>query len=57
MRQSDVESADGVSGKYTTGLGQLEMAVCSDREDTVSMALSVTQALMDKWAVRPGKHH
>lgn len=43
----DLESWDGVSeGKYTVGLGQSEMAVCTEREDVNSMCLTVVKRLM-----------
>ena len=36
-----IEEYDNVSkGKYTIGLGQQEMAVCSDREDINSICLT-----------------
>ncbi|GLI68020.1 hypothetical protein VaNZ11_012321, partial [Volvox africanus] len=50
---SDQEAADGCPGKYTQGLGQEGMSFCNDREDVVSMALTVTHSLMEKYGVRP----
>ncbi|KFD49938.1 hypothetical protein M514_09152 [Trichuris suis] len=52
--QSELELYDAVSpGKYTIGLGQLEMAVCSDLEDVCSIALTVTKRLLDHYGVSP----
>ncbi|KRX27560.1 Hydroxymethylglutaryl-CoA synthase 1 [Trichinella nelsoni] len=54
VKQSELESADGVSkGKYEIGLGQHEMAVCSDREDACSMALTVVHRLLKRFNVEP----
>ncbi|EFJ49546.1 hypothetical protein VOLCADRAFT_59473 [Volvox carteri f. nagariensis] len=52
---SDMELADGCPGKYTRGLEQEAMSFCSDREDVVSMALTVAKSLMDKYRVRPAE--
>ncbi|GIL79872.1 hypothetical protein Vretimale_12486 [Volvox reticuliferus] len=49
---SDQEAADGCPGKYTQGLGQEGMSFCNDREDVVSMALTVTHSLMEKYGIR-----
>lgn len=47
--QTELEAFDGVSaGKYTVGLGQIQMGFCSDREDINSIALTVTQRLMER---------
>ncbi|KAA6403623.1 MAG: hydroxymethylglutaryl-CoA synthase [Streblomastix strix] len=48
VSQKALESADGVKGKYTDGLGQEEMVFTSWREDAVSMALTVTQRLIQR---------
>ncbi|ETO24297.1 hypothetical protein RFI_12862 [Reticulomyxa filosa] len=41
VNQSDLEAFTGASqGKYTIGLGQQEMAFCSDREDIYSLTLT-----------------
>lgn len=41
VSQTDLEKYDGVAaGKYTVGLGQRNMAFCSDREDINSICLS-----------------
>lgn len=50
-----MEADDGVSGKYTRGLGQEAMACCNDREDVVSMALTALHNLMDKHRVHAGR--
>ncbi|KAF9426861.1 hypothetical protein BGZ76_002563 [Entomortierella beljakovae] len=47
--QVELEQFDGVSaGKYTIGFGQTKMAVCDDREDINTIALTVVQNLMEK---------
>ncbi|KAI0990173.1 hypothetical protein GJ496_008678 [Pomphorhynchus laevis] len=44
---ADLEQWDSVSaGKYTIGLGQNQMAVCSDREDVNSICLTVVHQLI-----------
>lgn len=54
MRHEDLEKHDGVpSGKYTVGLGQQGMAFVGDREDAVSMGLTVLRRLLDKHGVSP----
>jgi hypothetical protein len=53
VRQNDLEDADGVPGKYTVGLGQVEMSVPSEHEDVVSMALSACSQLLEKHNVDP----
>ncbi|KAI9201869.1 hydroxymethylglutaryl-coenzyme A synthase C terminal-domain-containing protein [Polychytrium aggregatum] len=50
--QAELEQFDGVSaGKYTIGLGQTRMAVCDDREDIHSLALTAVQNLMEKYNI------
>ncbi len=52
VNQTALEKFDGVSsGKYTIGLGQLNMGFCSDREDISSLCLSAVQSLVDKTGV------
>ena len=52
--QSELEHHDGVAaGKYTIGLGQRAMAFCSDREDVVSMSLTVVHRLLERYGVNP----
>ncbi|KAF3938203.1 hypothetical protein ABW19_dt0203105 [Dactylella cylindrospora] len=52
--QAELEKFDGVSaGKYTIGLGQTKMAFCDDREDIYSLALTVTQSLLEKYDIDP----
>lgn len=47
--QSKLEEFDGVSsGKYTKGLGQLQMGFCSDNEDINSLCLTVLANLVEK---------
>lgn len=49
VKQNDLELHDKVSkGKYTIGLGQERMAVCSDREDVVSLCLTAVSSLMQR---------
>jgi hydroxymethylglutaryl-CoA synthase len=41
VKQDELEDFDKVSkGKYTIGLGQLNMSVCDDREDINSICLT-----------------
>ncbi|KAF9921088.1 Hydroxymethylglutaryl-CoA synthase, cytoplasmic, partial [Mortierella alpina] len=50
--QSELEQFDGVSeGKYTIGLGQMRMAVCDDREDINSIALTAVMNLVEKHGI------
>lgn len=50
--QVELEKYDGVSsGKYTIGLGQLNMGFCSDCEDINSLCLTVVQKLMERNSV------
>ncbi|XP_054162051.1 hydroxymethylglutaryl-CoA synthase 1-like [Oppia nitens] len=52
--QTDLEKFNGVSdGKYTIGLGQNQMAFCTDREDINSICLTVTKSLLDKYSISP----
>lgn len=54
VRHEDLEKHDGVpSGKYTVGLGQQGLAFVGDREDSVSMALTVTKRLLERHSVSP----
>ncbi|KAL0234384.1 hypothetical protein PCE1_001420 [Barthelona sp. PCE] len=49
IEQSELETFDGVSsGKYSIGLGQEQMSFCSDREDSISMSLTVVDSLLKK---------
>eukprot|EP00698_Gefionella_okellyi_P004749 TRINITY_DN1435_c0_g1_i1.p1 TRINITY_DN1435_c0_g1~~TRINITY_DN1435_c0_g1_i1.p1 ORF type:complete len:318 (-),score=23.06 TRINITY_DN1435_c0_g1_i1:571-1422(-) len=49
VSQPELESADGApKGKYTIGLGQSEMAVCTDREDINSICLNAVSRLMER---------
>lgn len=52
--QTKLEKYDHTSpGKYTKGLGQLNMAVTNNREDAISMALSVTDRLLTDYNINP----
>lgn len=51
--QRELEKADECIGKYTIGLGQLKMGVCSDLEDVNSIALTVTNNLLRKHNIDP----
>jgi len=52
--QAKLEAYDGVpEGKYTKGLGQKSMAFCDIDEDVQSMALTVTQSLLDTCKIDP----
>lgn len=51
--QTELEQFDGVSsGKYTLGLGQDKMGICSDREDINSLCLTVVQNLMEHYDIK-----
>eukprot|EP01095_Lingulamoeba_sp_RSL-Kostka_P017464 TRINITY_DN906_c0_g1_i2.p1 TRINITY_DN906_c0_g1~~TRINITY_DN906_c0_g1_i2.p1 ORF type:complete len:498 (+),score=146.84 TRINITY_DN906_c0_g1_i2:33-1526(+) len=49
--QTDLEIYDNCVGKYTIGLEQKKMSFCSDREDVVSMGLTVVNSLMEKYSI------
>lgn len=52
-RQEDLEKYKGVdAGKYTIGLGQTEIAYCTDREDIYSLALTAVSQFMTKYGVK-----
>ncbi len=52
--QSELEVFDKASkGKYTVGLGQLRMAVASDREDVNSISLTCVRNMMTKHGIDP----
>ena len=55
IEQFDLETFDGHKehGKYTEGLGQTRMAICSDREDIHSICLTVVKRLFEKNDVSP----
>jgi len=54
VSQAELEKDQGVKeGKFTVGLGQTNMAVAHDSEDIVSIMLSVTQSLMEKYVIDP----
>ncbi|KAI3433351.1 hypothetical protein D9Q98_003169 [Chlorella vulgaris] len=54
VRQEELERHDGVpSGKYTVGLGQQGVAFVGDREDPVSMGLTVMRRLLERHNVSP----
>lgn len=51
VAQEDLEIVDNCKGKYTVGLGQLNMAFCDDREDITSIFLTVAQNLLEKYTL------
>lgn len=54
VEQSSLENYDNVSqGRYTIGLGQQRMAICSDHEDVCSLCLTVLMRLLDQTGVHP----
>lgn len=54
MRHADLEAHDGVpTGKYTAGLAQRGMAFLNEREDVVSMSLTVVHRLLEKYSIDP----
>uniref|UniRef100_A0A6B2L453 Hydroxymethylglutaryl-CoA synthase n=1 Tax=Arcella intermedia TaxID=1963864 RepID=A0A6B2L453_9EUKA len=49
-----METYDGApKGKYSTGLGQVNMAVVSDREDIVSISLTAVMNFFEKYDISP----
>ena len=49
-----LENYNNVSkGKYTVGLGQKKMSVTNDREDTITMALTVTKSILEDYNINP----
>jgi hydroxymethylglutaryl-CoA synthase len=46
INQTVLEERDKCVGKYTKGLGQKNMSLCNDKEDAVSMALTVLDRLL-----------
>lgn len=57
VEQSQLEIFDrhDVPGKYTQGLGQTRMAICSDREDIHSISLTVVKRLFEKNNLSPAQ--
>ncbi|CAF1170742.1 unnamed protein product [Adineta ricciae] len=54
VEQSALETYDKVSkGKYTIGLGQQRIAICSDHEDICSLCLTVLSRLLEQTGVHP----
>ena len=53
VSQEDLEIKDNCKGKYTVGLGQLNMAFTDDREDINSGFLTVTNQLFEKYGISP----
>nr|CAD7445036.1 unnamed protein product [Timema bartmani] len=50
--QAQLEEFDGVSaGKYTIGFGQSKMGFCTDREDIISLCLTVVSKLMVRYNI------
>lgn len=53
LEQSELESHNGASaGKYTIGLGQAQMSLCTDNEDPTSMGLTVLTSLLEKYDIK-----
>jgi hydroxymethylglutaryl-CoA synthase len=54
VSQVALEKFDNVpTGKYSTGLGQVNMAVVSDREDIVSISLTAVKNFFEKYDISP----
>jgi hydroxymethylglutaryl-CoA synthase len=54
VKQTELEKFDNASaGKYTSGLGQHNMAFFTDREDINSIALTAVKSLLEKYAINP----
>jgi hydroxymethylglutaryl-CoA synthase len=50
---TELEKADNCTGKYTVGLGQLNMGFCDDREDISSIFLTAVHSLLEKYNIDP----
>lgn len=55
VAQTDLEIVDNCVGKYTVGLGQKNMAFTDDVEDIVSIMMTVTQNLFEKYGIHPNE--
>lgn len=54
VNQTELEKYDKApAGKYTTGLGQTNMAFVGDREDIYSICLTVLKNLLEKYNINP----
>lgn len=53
VSQVDMEIKDNCKGKYTVGLGQLNMAFVDDREDITSIFLTAVTSLLRKYDIDP----
>lgn len=54
VNQTELEKYDKApAGKYTTGLGQTNMAFVGDREDIYSICLTVVKNLLEKFNINP----
>ena len=51
VEQTAMEAQDGCVGKYTKGLGQVNMAFVDDREDVNSICLSAASRLLERYGV------
>ncbi|GAB2576254.1 hypothetical protein GCM10027066_19050 [Dyella jejuensis] len=51
VMQADMEDYQHCEGKYTIGLGQEAITFCGGEEDTVSMAMTAVQRLMDRYGI------
>nr|CDS25783.1 hydroxymethylglutaryl coenzyme A synthase [Hymenolepis microstoma] len=51
IAQTVLETKFECPGKYTKGLGQLSMAICDEAEDVVSMSLTVTKRLIERFGL------
>jgi hydroxymethylglutaryl-CoA synthase len=51
--QTELEEKDNCKGKYTVGLGQLNMAFVDDREDITSIFLTAVTSLLRKYNIDP----
>lgn len=56
IEQTDLQRYSGASqGKYTKGLGQLQLAFTLPQEDANSMALTVVSRLLERTGVHPSR--
>ncbi|VDO07417.1 unnamed protein product [Rodentolepis nana] len=51
IAQTALETQFECPGKYTKGLGQLSMAICDEAEDVISISLTVTKRLIERFGL------
>ncbi|GMH42368.1 hypothetical protein BSKO_10287 [Bryopsis sp. KO-2023] len=51
IRQESLEQHDEVEGKYTKGMGLAALSCCWSNEDSVSMAMTVVDSLLEEYQI------